>query len=290
MDPYAPPLDPDEDNPYAPPRSAEAPKPALGQLIAIPFTVGDVFDWTWSIYKGRFWACLSVVWGVVLVNWMLALFQNVLQLGLQANVKDPVFSSGLQFAVIFVNFVIQVWLGIGVTIGLLKIARGDAVALEDVFSGGRFLWRTLVASLLCGLIMLGALFVPIFVMFALVPMLQGNSSVVAVIVFPAVCVISVFAFLFLMARLLQFYYLIIDRNARIVESLQVAWKMTKNRASTIVLLILGQFAIVLAGFLAFCVGLVFALPFISLLQVVTYLALRGSAAPAPVADAWEEDL
>jgi hypothetical protein len=214
-------------------------------------------------------------------------------------VRDQSLYTALQYFIMFVSLVLQCWLGIGATIAYFKVARGEAVVFGDVVSGGRFVWRIVIASILFGLIVAGALLIPvIFAALVIFPMMRAGPTVSGVIMFLVSCGFAVGLFLVIFARLMPFYYLIIDRNARIVGSLQVAWQMTSGRAATIVLIVFGQFAIILAGFLAFCVGLIFALPFVSLLQVVTYLALSGSATvelePVPEpeleTDAWEEDL
>ena len=58
---------------------------------------------------------------------------------------------------------------------------------------------------------------------------------------------------------MAFYYLIIDRDAGVIESIQLAWQITRGRAGTSFWLISCSSCFV-AGFLAFCVGLVFAAP------------------------------
>ncbi len=54
MDPFPPPDDPDLDNPYAPPQSAFVPARRSPELSpACRFTVDDVFNWSWAIFKER---------------------------------------------------------------------------------------------------------------------------------------------------------------------------------------------------------------------------------------------
>ncbi len=69
MDSFQPPSDRDRENPYAPPQSALLPRalkePSARAGRAAFTVVGDVFERSWSIFKTRFWTCLSVVWGTL---------------------------------------------------------------------------------------------------------------------------------------------------------------------------------------------------------------------------------
>ena len=98
--------------------------------------------------------------------------------------------------------------------------------------------------------------------------------------------------IYVSTRLLMYYYLIIDRNAGVIDSLQQSWILCQNRVGTIILVIFVQFAIVLAGFLALCVGLIFAAPLATMLYPVTYLALTGTrtAQPGKPEFIWEDDV
>ena len=85
MDPYQLPEDRDSDNPYAPPQSSPAPALATG----MPFTVNDVFQWSWSIFTERMRACLSIFWGVVGINLAISIVLNLVQESMAAGVRDP---------------------------------------------------------------------------------------------------------------------------------------------------------------------------------------------------------
>jgi uncharacterized membrane protein len=119
---------------------------------------------------------------------------------------------------------------------------------------------------------------------------QGSAGVIVLVLgAPFVGVML----LYLCARIFQFYYLVIDRNAGVLDSIRLSWELTRGRAGTIILVYLLQIALGIAGFLALCVGAIFTLPLSSLLLVVTYLALAGIAKPAPKLPSeenWEADL
>ena len=56
--------------------------------------------------------------------------------------------------------------------------------------------------------------------------------------------------IYLMIRLSLFYYLIIDRDAGVIDSLGQSWQLTRNQAGMLVVVYLLTFAITLAGLLA----------------------------------------
>ena len=79
-------------------------------------------------------------------------------------------------------------------------------------------------------------------------------------------------------RLGQFPFLIIDRDAGVLESHRLSWELTRGRAATVFLVYLAQLTINLAGLLTFYVGLFVTLPLTSLVTAVTYNALCGHPA------------
>lgn len=86
----------------------------------------------------------------------------------------------------------------------------------------------------------------------------------------------------------MYFYLIIDQNAGVIDSLQRSWSVCRGSLGTITLVFFVQFAIYLAGLIACLVGSIFAWPLGSLLIPVTYLALAetGSSRPADGEDSW----
>ena len=171
--------------------------------------------------------------------------------------------------------------------------RGEPVSFDVLFSGGRYLLTVIGAALLLGLLLVGLMAVPGGLVAAAVYVLRGQQGAG-----PALAVVFVVfligLFIYGMARLMQYYFLIIDQDAGVVDSIQRAWELTRGRAGTIIVIFLLQIVITFAGVLALCVGLVFAVPLSNLLQVVTYVALIGPQKPAaehrmPFTN-WEEDL
>jgi uncharacterized membrane protein len=273
MDPLRPPDDPDLDNPYAPPRATFVPESTLPlQFAGIPFSVGDIFNWTWTVYKERTWPCLFIFWGAFGMEWAISFAVQMLLPVLMLAIKDPTFFMIINVLIFFVSWVTQVWLSIGMTRGFLKIGRGEPVTFDVLFSGGRYLVNTILGAIIVGLIIGGLALIPAFVLGALFVAVRNQASA-GTLVFVFGCASFAVLLIYMIARLLQFFYLVVDRNAGPMDSIQLSWQLTRHRAGTIVVILLLGFVLTLAGVLALCVGLIFTLPLNSLLQVVTYLAL-----------------
>jgi hypothetical protein len=272
MDSYEPPSD--RENPYAPPQSAFLSQRTAWPATAASFTVGDVADRTWSIFRARFWTCLSIVWGALGVNFGISVFTRLLLDGLVEITRDETIYRLLYILTLFVASVLQIWVAwIGQTIALLKIARGAPAAFEDVLKGGRFVLTLILATI----VFIAVLAVPVFIAVGAITagmvMMPELSVVATVLLFLVVSVPIGLVVVLLTVRLCMYYYMVIDRDAGVFESFRRSWDCTRNQGSTITLVFCVQLAILLAGFLAFCVGLIFAIPLGNLLVPVTYLFL-----------------
>ncbi len=251
--------------------------PRPRQALGVPFTVDDVFDWSWSLFRTRFWTCLSIVWGVMGINWAISVGMNVMLSGLVNITRDEAMYRLLYILTLFGSVVLQIWVvWIGQTIALLKIARGEPVAFEDVFKGGRVLLTTILASI----VMLAVLAVPILIAVGAITaglmIIPDQSGVVAVLLFLILSVPAGVVVVFLTVRLCMYYYMVIDCNAGVFESFRQSWQCTQDQASTITLVFGLQLVVLLAGLLALCVGVIFAIPLGNLLVPVTYLFLTGT--------------
>jgi hypothetical protein len=299
MDPYQPPDELIFDNPYAPPRASFVPEVAATRgSTAIPCSIDSIVVAAWAIFHDRLGPCLWVTWGVFGINMGLSFLLAGVMSAVQA--AAPGDQAALMGANIFVNTVsllVQTWLGIGMSRGMLRIARGQPVSFEVLFSGGRYLLTTILAWLVVILLLLGAFLVPVALAGVFTTMLRDQPATVLLVF--VVCSFALLGLLlYLSARLMQFYFLVIDRDAGVVDSIQRSWRYTRGHAGTIILVYLTEVAVFVAGLLACCVGWIFAIPFNNLLSVVVYLSLfgvekRGAVAPAraerPTFTTWEDE-
>jgi uncharacterized membrane protein len=94
------------------------------------------------------------------------------------------------------------------------------------------------------------------------------------------------------ARFSQFHYMILDQNAGVIDSLRDSWEATRGRVSTLILVFMLAFSLILGGLLACLVGLLFTGPFTSLMLAVAYLSLTGQpiGGDSRAPEHWDEEI
>lgn len=266
---------PDSENPYqSPPSYATAPSPfaAASQIQHTYAEFGDVFGRSWAIFKDQMGMCL----GVVLLAWVINM-----GVGLAAGMIP--FLGGL------ISAAFSLWINIGVTMALLRIARGQPTEIGEIFRGGPYFLSVLGASMLVGLILFGVLLlcaapvigVAIFVMQGAPP----EAILFTCIFLGVLCYIPAMILWFMYS---QFLYLIVDGRALAVESLglskqvMVGNKLTLFALGAVVGLIALGIALVTCG-----VGILLVMPFVQLLNVVFYLVVTGQPTADQVQPAYQ---
>jgi hypothetical protein len=295
MDPLERPDEADIDNPYAPPKSAFEPeRPVLSHSLSIPFSIDSIVNTSWAIYRDNLGTCLWIVWSVMLVNIGLGFGLQGLMAGLQAAMPgDPMSIMLIYWTFYVLSLILQSWLTIGMNLALLGVVRREQVTFDRLFSGGRYLLKVIIAGLLLVALFVvfgGLLFVPLF-LGGMGAAALGNQSAWMILIVVACMAVFAVLLLYVGARLMPFYFLIIDRDAGIAESFSWGWQISRGRAGTIILVYLLQIVLAVAGFIALCVGLIFTIPLSNLLMVVTYLAMLGPVKPAERAQFsnWDDD-
>jgi hypothetical protein len=297
MDPFRPPDDLDFDNPYAAPKSSFEREKVVPQTeLTIPCSIDAIVSASWSIFQNNIGTCLGIVWAMVLIDLGLRVVSFVVITGLQVAMPGEERAIAiLNLGMALVLGVIQLWLGIGMNLALLRVARGQPVSFDILFSGGRYLLKSVLGWIIVLVLVVVMVAAPLLLAGAIAAVLREQSGVVVAVMISAVVGIMVLM-LYLIARLWQFYFLVMDRDAGVIESINLSWQMTRGHAGTIILVYLSQAVFVLVGALMFCVGLIVAVPFSSMLLAVTYLSLVGSPKGAehpPVRTwftNWEEEL
>jgi hypothetical protein len=261
---------------------------AQGLLHAPAPSLDEILPWTWAIFRARMPACFGAYWGATGAAWLILLAIAVLLSGLNDLARDPMVFDLLRFLLFLAELLVPAWLVIGQNLTMLKLARQEPVAPEDLFRGGRYLLTTLLALL----VFLAAAGLPLLflarVTWELVD--QSGDLALAFAIFLAGLGLGTVVVFAILVRLGQFAYLIVDRNAGSWEAFRGSWLLTRGRTATVILVYLLYLTINFAGLLALCIGLVFTLPLSSLLLAVTYHALSESA-PDPVREKpgpWEE--
>lgn len=296
----------DDFNPY------ETPSAPLGRPewamdkprgSTLPFEVGAIFGRTWEIFKQNLGLCIGTMVGCAVMN---GVVQNVP--GMLASIVGgvsgamaagpgggpggpPAINNAAQtqimltvgvifFVLGIAALVFQLWIGVGQTLVFLKIAQGRDASFNDVFKGGRYLIRyvlaTIVVSLLAGVgTAVGVIPAVVAKLAGLIDDQQVMLGVLLIGLLAAFGIMLVFLF-----RFSQYYFLIIDRDAGAIESIRMSSDITRGRLMGIAGISLLAGLVNLGGLLACIIGLVATFPFTILLFAVTYQALVGG----PVAD------
>lgn len=146
----------------------------------------------------------------------------------------------------FISIVMQAFMAGGIVAFALKVVRGQQPQFGDVFGGARFFLPMLGAAILANI-----------------------ASVIGLIlcVVPAVIV----------GLGLMFYpALIVDRQMGAVDALKESWRITNGHKMNLFIFSLLMFVVVLAGYLACCVGaLLVSAPIGAISFAYIYVKLMG---------------
>jgi uncharacterized membrane protein len=144
------------------------------------------------------------------------------------------------------------WLHAGLTLVFLKIAHGAPAEIGDVFSGGPYFLRIIVAQVLIGLTVIFGL---------------------CLFLFPAVIFWLMFS---------QSTFLIVDRNAGVLESLRLSCRATwGNRLLLLAILLIAWVAGGAISSSTVLLATLVVAPFLRLMRAVIYLSLTGQSPPPP---------
>ena len=220
----------EEENPYAAPRSESKPEAAFLGMTPVAMTIGDVLERSWQIYRDRMGQCLGVFGvGVVL---MLGAYAALFLINWTMQGSD--LTAALVGLVAMVTIgVFFIWMMLGFVSAGLAIAQGREASVGSLFSGGRFVFRTMLASVVFTLALygtLGAVFLVGLVLFgllkALVPDLNAVIPALIIVVFG---ITGYVLMIIVMMRLMPFWFVIVDRWRRhSSESLRISFRITKR--------------------------------------------------------------
>jgi uncharacterized membrane protein len=187
----------------------------------------------------------GLVYGVVVV------LTQVLASELDADMMQLLAIGGMSIAGLLYLLVAMYMAGGFVTLAL-KAARGQPTGFGDLFSGGRFLGRFLVAGIVGGLVFL---------------------------IGYVLCIIPGYIVLF---GLSLTSFLIVDQDLSGVDALKRSWEMTKGHKVSIFVFNLIGIAVMLAGELACGIGLLLvSVPMTVIGQAYIYLKIKGENPPVP---------
>ncbi len=246
--------DDDEDNPFAAPQSdldsPEFDDEGDGERGHQLIDAGDVISTSWEIFKVDFGI---VIGGMVLSGFLMQIFaqvQNVFNIIGQMVTNQGDETTGsiliiLGFCWIPLSFCVQSFLQLGQARLLLNVARGDQAQISDLFTGGRYFWRMLGATLLFSIMV-------------------GLGTLACII--PGIILAMMFY---------SYVYALVDENPPGIECLSRARAAAKDNLGALLVLLLATIGINILGVLMLCVGLLATFPLTSLMFAVAYCKMTG---------------
>ena len=151
---------------------------------------------------------------------------------------------GVSFILNLISKVVSIFLSLGATRIGLKLVSGEPAEVGMLFGEGSKLLRTIGASILFGLM--------VFV---------G-------------CLLLIVPGIYLAIRFGQFQAAIVDRDLGVLDSLGYSSDITNNNRMSLFGLAVLSMLIVLAGAIALCIGVIFAIPIVWLAGLTAYRSLQ----------------
>jgi hypothetical protein len=267
-------------NPYAPPQAELKPRdpayyPSASRLALEPFSIDAVLRHAWALYKQRYGIVMALVWGALGINWAYSMGGNMVLAALVAAGAATYLQVLFQLVFTVGAFVLQTWILPGQTRALLKVARREDATFNDLFQGGRFFLRYILASILYVLILL-----PIFIASAIPAVIAiwalGPDNAALGVAAAVVCGLIGFGFVVAIStRLYLFPYVLVDRDCGAVDALRISFDMTRGLVLELIALALLAGLIAISGLLACGVGLIFTVPLAMLIAACAYALIAG---------------
>jgi uncharacterized membrane protein len=175
------------------------------------------------------------------------------------------------------GWILSIWVMTGVIDCSVKVARGETVAARDLFGAWRSVWRYIVNSLLCVLV------VSLPTMLMLLPVIGlvtfGAAHIESAVLLDAVtislCIVAGLAALAWGLRYALSGYYVVTQEAGPVEALRMSVKATAGHKRELFGLLLATAGIEILGTLCLVVGLLWALPTANIAWGAVFLKLAG---------------
>ena len=284
----------DPANPYAPPEALSMdadrmPGGAPGEMRHSQIEFGNVFNTAWGIFTENLGPCVIV--GLVMLGFGFAM-GVIGQIGGMAAQMTGEISAVIAFQGfdIILRTLVQTWIQLGVLYFAIKMVRTRQATVSDFFAVGPYFLRALVVGILVAMICGAVALVCMAPFGGLLAYLYSSGGQAAIEDnMPAVVIAGVIGgFVALVVctwislRLALTSAFIVDRNAGIVESMQLSDTYMQGNKLTAFLLGLvlafagGMFVCVTCG-----IGSIFFYPFGGMVGAVIYLMATGQDFPKP---------
>lgn len=238
-------------NPYASPQGGYhlqqlAPPGMVGHQIV---EVSPIVNHAIEIWKRN----LGVLMGMTLLPVVICLpIMGILFVAVIATapLKVPAITIAMMALAYLALIGMQTYLGIGQAKMCIKLSRGQETTIGELFSGGDVFLPVLGWMLVTTPIMIIAA-LPLYIPLVILLLMFWPS-----------------------------YHLIVDRKCKVMDSFNLAKRITEGNKLTTFVLVLVSYGFALLGEMACFIGLFFAIPLISLIWSTAYLMMSGQI-PVP---------
>jgi uncharacterized membrane protein len=242
------------DNPYSAPQTGYTPPTygvGGGTISTQIVDAGPVLSYAWKIWSENLLLLVGVTLVVMVLSTGISLASSGIQQALISQRAEPAVIVIAWAIGTAASYAVQIYLGIGQLQLILKLLRRQPASFGDLFAGGPRFWPT----------------VGVFVL-----------AMIALFVGFALCIIPG---IILLLMFWPCYYLVVDNKAGVTDSFSVASTITQGNKGTTFVLWLASIGIMLVGLLAFCIGIIFAAPLVSVMWGAAYLMMSGQLSPQP---------
>ncbi len=242
---------------------------------------GGVLAIAWETYTNQFGILIgaSLIWAAILFGMYvvsMVLFQvvTITFVGVAGNggpANFALFGFGimaLAFFLFILDVAIFLYLESGMALLWLRVARGENAEISNLFGGLRYFWRFLGVALIIGAISFAAYLI------AILPMLIFQNALLGLATAIPVFLVSIIVSL----RFWPLPFVIVDRDAGIIQALQDCPRATANNSLAVLVLALAGIGVYLLGVLACFIGVLAAVPLIRLFFAVAYCGMTGQVA------------
>jgi hypothetical protein len=190
---------------------------------------------------GCTWAASILIEAITVPLSMATTPENVSTYDEYALQEDPSYLLlGVTIGLGIINQIFTMYINLGMLRVWLNLASGKAASVGMIFGEGRKLFVAIVASIIYGL---------------------AVSLGLILLIVPGI---------YIALRYGHYMNAIVDKNLGIMESLHYSSNLTTGNRMPLFVLAILCILVMLAGFLAFCVGIFVAIPIVSLAAAVSY--------------------
>ncbi len=275
---------PTSENPYAAPSSAAnlAVDPSTSELEDIapgsePLRIDMLISKSWDVFKRN----IGIIFGFGIIYTIIIIASSIainsvfpgsggtIDIGLG---EAYALQQNESITAQILNGIISLFLSLGAIRFGLNLVNGHDASIPDLFSQGRLLIRSILATILV-YIMLAIVAIPgAAVIYASFNMGSSGEPNIAIAVLGVI--LALIPTIFIGVRMTFVQYCLVDRDRATIDAISDSWALTKDNVMRVILLFIVQALLVIGGMLALIVGVFIALPVIYLSSIVAYLFLR----------------